>query len=212
MNEFQISDLLNILYAVIAGGLIGFEREYRDKSAGLRTLMFICLGTTVFTILSAKYTGGDPSRVAAGLVTGIGFIGTGVIMRNRGHITGITTAALIWVTAGIGMSIGLGMYYISIFTLLITMILLWILPLLEFKFSHQREAVEYSILIKNNDTTLNEIKKEILKSKITILDESYEKDKETLIVNLNILGNKNSHKLINKYFVDNHNIEKCSIL
>ena len=90
---FQPEDLLKLLLAVLAGGLIGSEREYRDKAAGFRTLIFICVGATLFTILSySMATAGDPNRIAAGTVTGVGFLGAGVIMRDKGRVIGLTTA------------------------------------------------------------------------------------------------------------------------
>lgn len=202
-------ELLKILYAVIAGGLIGFEREYRDKSAGLRTLMFICIGTTVFTMLSMRYFAGDPSRVAAGLVTGIGFIGTGVIRRVNGQTSGITTAALIWVTAGIGMAIGQGSYNIAIITLITSLILMWFLPFIEFKFAPQKEQVQYSITIGNDIALLAEIKDELTKHKVKIINETIQKDNEDIIVNLNVLGFGKSHREINRYFIDNAKIKRC---
>ncbi len=212
MDSFITEDFIKILYAIIAGGLIGFEREYRDKSAGLRTLMFISIGTTVFTLLSVRYAGGDPSRVAAGLVTGIGFIGTGVIRRNNGRVDGITTAAIIWVTAGIGMAIGQGSYNIALIALIVTLILLWLLPLLEFGLTPQREAVLYSITMRKDEELLKEIKREIVNNKIKIIDETYEKDNDKIIVNISILGYRKAHHEINKYFIENPNIEKCILL
>ena len=89
-------DILKILLAVIAGGLIGIEREFRDKAAGFRTLIFICTGACLFTILSAKLAPNDSVRIAANIVTGVGFLGAGVILRDGGKVIGLTTAAMIW--------------------------------------------------------------------------------------------------------------------
>lgn len=106
-----INDALNILLAVIIGGLIGAEREFRHRPAGFRTLIFICLGATLFTMLSIRL-GGDlsPVRIAAHMVTGVGFICAGVIMQEGVHLVGLTTAATIWIVAAIGMGIGGGQY------------------------------------------------------------------------------------------------------
>ncbi len=100
-----------LVLAVIVGGAIGAEREYRSKSAGFRTLTLICLGATIFTILSQFIGGaGNPDRIASNIVTGIGFVGAGVIFKETLHskVNGITTAAMIWVTAALGMGIGAG--------------------------------------------------------------------------------------------------------
>jgi putative Mg2+ transporter-C (MgtC) family protein len=98
------------LVAVACGAMIGTERERHDKPAGLRTLILVCLGSSVFTMVSFAFssTTGDSGRVAAQIVTGIGFLGAGVILHSRTGITGMTTAATIWMTAAIGMTIGAG--------------------------------------------------------------------------------------------------------
>jgi putative Mg2+ transporter-C (MgtC) family protein len=105
--------------AVLIGGAIGAEREYRSKSAGFRTLTLICLGATIFTIFS-QYIGGpgNPDRIASNIVTGIGFVGAGVVFKGDGtsKVNGITTAAMIWVTAAI--SCGLILFVLFIFSLL----------------------------------------------------------------------------------------------
>jgi putative Mg2+ transporter-C (MgtC) family protein len=98
------------LMAVACGAIIGAERERREKPAGLRTMILICLGAAVFTMVSYAFTSntGDSGRVAAQIVTGIGFLGAGVIMRDRGTITGMTTAATIWVSAAVGLVVATG--------------------------------------------------------------------------------------------------------
>lgn len=117
--------LLKFIVAIICGGLIGIERERKGKAAGLRTIVLICLGSALYMIISeyiARATGqtSDPGRVAAQVVTGIGFIGAGTIIQSRGTITGLTTAATIWVVAAIGLAIGAGFHEIAVsFTLLV---------------------------------------------------------------------------------------------
>jgi putative Mg2+ transporter-C (MgtC) family protein len=111
---FQPEDLLKIILAVAAGGLIGMEREFRDKAAGFRTLIFICIGAALFTILSSALApSSDPNRIAAGMISGVGFLGAGVILREGGRVTGLTTAATIWLTAAIGMALGGGKYMLA---------------------------------------------------------------------------------------------------
>ena len=103
--------IIRLALSIFAGGLIGAEREYVSKSAGLRTLMLICLGSCLFTICSdimGKMSNSD--RIASTIVTGIGFIGAGVIFKDDNRVKGLTTAAAVWVTAAIGMAIGAGLY------------------------------------------------------------------------------------------------------
>jgi len=98
------------LMAVVCGILLGGERQRREKPAGLRTLSLVCLGSAVFTMLSFAFTSvtGDSGRVAAQIVTGIGFLGAGVILHGRRVVSGVTTAAIVWVAAAVGMAIGAG--------------------------------------------------------------------------------------------------------
>ncbi|MCL6481784.1 MAG: MgtC/SapB family protein [Firmicutes bacterium] len=120
--------LFKLLCAFLLGGVIGLERELREKPAGLRTNMFICIGATLYTILSfemARRYGGDPVRIAAQLIPGIGFIGAGAILRERGGVVGITTAATIFVNASVGMAIGAGLYFTAAATAGLALFVLW---------------------------------------------------------------------------------------
>lgn len=108
-------DIFKILIALFLGALIGLEREYRTKPAGLRTLILICVGSTLFTIVSYKIGGtANPDRIASYVLVGIGFIGSGSIFKEGLTVTGLTTAATIWLTAGLGMAIGAGEYLLSL--------------------------------------------------------------------------------------------------
>jgi putative Mg2+ transporter-C (MgtC) family protein len=104
-------DLILVLAAMTCGAIIGIEREQQDKPAGLRTLLLVCLGSALFTMVSFQFTTttGDSGRVAAQIVTGIGFLGGGAILHSRSSVTGMTTAATIWLTAAIGIAIGAGL-------------------------------------------------------------------------------------------------------
>ncbi len=103
--------ILRILISVAIGGLIGLEREYRNKSAGFRTLILICMGSCLFTLVSIYIGNGSTDRIASNIVTGIGFLGAGVIFHNENKVNGLTTAATIWITAGLGMCAAAGMYF-----------------------------------------------------------------------------------------------------
>jgi putative Mg2+ transporter-C (MgtC) family protein len=101
---------LTVGVAVLCGGIVGLERQLRGKPAGVRTSILVCLGTSVFIHLGSSISdaGSDPARVLGQLVTGVGFLGAGVMFSREGVVTGVTTAAVIWVLAGIGAAIGLG--------------------------------------------------------------------------------------------------------
>ena len=110
----DIEILLRLVIAAIAGGLIGFERSVANKPAGLRTLMLVGMGSALFTIISiTAFTNTDPTKILAGIVTGIGFLGAGTIFRAEDHVKGLTTAASMWAVAAIGIAVGLGEYVIT---------------------------------------------------------------------------------------------------
>ncbi len=120
-------DLIGILLATLLGAGIGLERELSGKAAGLRTNLLICLGAAVFTIISREMaTGAENSvtRIAAQIVTGVGFLGAGAIIQDRGGVHGLTTAATIWLMASIGMACGARFYQLAIITSLIAVIVL----------------------------------------------------------------------------------------
>lgn len=123
----EVTMVVRLLLAVVLGAVIGVQRERAKKPAGLRTHILICLGACLFTVVSIYGFGGDVARVAAGVVTGIGFIGAGAIIRGgrEGVVAGITTAATIWSVAGIGLAAGAGLYLVAVVaTLLILLVLI----------------------------------------------------------------------------------------
>jgi putative Mg2+ transporter-C (MgtC) family protein len=127
-------DAVKLLMALIVGGLIGAEREYRDKAAGFRTMIFICIGSTLFTMFSLKLATGptsDPARIAAQIVSGIGFLGAGTILRSEKRIHGLTTAATIWLVAALGMGIASDYYAVALVGAVIILVVLWIFPIFE---------------------------------------------------------------------------------
>jgi putative Mg2+ transporter-C (MgtC) family protein len=125
--------IVRLALAAALGGAIGLEREYRHKPAGLRTNMLISLGSALFSILSVELGAGagSPDRIAAQVVTGIGFLGAGAILRSGENVHGLTTAATIWVNAAIGMAAGLGSYIIATVGAAITLVVLAVLPAME---------------------------------------------------------------------------------
>ena len=121
--------IVKVLLAIGVGILVGLEREYHEKAAGLRVIPLVCVGATLFTLYGGvsgnKFV--NP-QVAAGVVTGVGFLGAGVILRDRGQVTGLTTAATIWTSAALGMGIGLGDYLLVGVTTALMLLILWTFP------------------------------------------------------------------------------------
>src|ERR1017187_5719690 len=121
-----------LLVSIVVGGAIGAEREYRSKSAGFRTLTLICLGSALFTIFSELIgVGNNPDRLASNIATGIGFVGAGVIFKGDFGVNGITTAAMIWVTAALGMGIGGGYEAVSVIACVMILVMLYVFSMAE---------------------------------------------------------------------------------
>lgn len=123
--------IARLLLALLIGGIVGIEREYRNKSAGFRTLTLICVGSCLFTLVSILLSNGTTDRIASNVVTGIGFIGAGVIFKSEKGVNGLTTAASIWVTAALGMAIASGLYIASAVATAIVLVVLSILTIVE---------------------------------------------------------------------------------
>jgi putative Mg2+ transporter-C (MgtC) family protein len=135
LSVFIFDIIIPCTLAMIFGGAIGLQRERHERPAGLRTHTLVCLGSTVFTLVSylgfTSFAGIDASRIAAGIVTGIGFIGAGVIFRQGPLVKGVTTAASIWIVAAIGVSLGVKLYYLAIITAVLGFLILSILKSFE---------------------------------------------------------------------------------
>lgn len=156
--ELEVTIAVKLLLAAALGGLIGLEREIHRKPAGLRTNLFICLGSALFTILSAQAVTGtahDPGRIAAQIITGIGFIGAGAIIRERGSVVGLTTAATIFVVASVGMAIGMGLYGTGLFATVIILSALSLLGWAEKRLSLKTRPVAFRLTTANLDTVMS---------------------------------------------------------
>jgi putative Mg2+ transporter-C (MgtC) family protein len=150
LATFISETIVRLILAAFLGGMIGLERELKRKPAGLRTNMFICFGAAMFTILSFKFTEGtaDHTRIASNIITGIGFIGAGSILHSRGAVSGLTTAATMFVVASIGMAAGGGEYLPAIFATLVILLALNFLGWVERRFNLKASIVTYAVLSK----------------------------------------------------------------
>ncbi len=171
--------ITKIFLALVLGGALGMERQYHDKPAGFATNCLICLGAMLFTILSLVMgaAGGDPGRIAAQIVTGVGFIGAGSILRDGNKISGLTTAANVWIVAAIGMAVGYGEYIwasacaaaILVVQLILRRTLLWVEKIRHYDTLHVVCAPQWSVV----DSITKQIEKQhiqILKREVTKQD------------------------------------------
>lgn len=143
--EADYEILVRFLLSVLFGGIVGIEREYRSKSAGFRTMIMISFGSCFFTMMSIYLGGSTADRIASNIVTGIGFLGAGVIFRSESRVNGITTAATIWAVAAVGMSIGGGHYFASALGSVIIIMVLAVLPYAENFIEQLNRSVTYNI-------------------------------------------------------------------
>lgn len=154
---FVSETLIRLILAAFLGGAIGIERELKHKPAGLRTNMFICFGAAMFTTLSFRFSVSTPDRIAANIITGIGFIGAGSILHSRGSVSGLTSAATLFVVASIGMAAGGGEYLLAIFATIVILVALNALGYVERRFNLKASLVGYVVLTTNVESALADI-------------------------------------------------------
>ena len=198
-------DLIKLIAAVIIGGIIGAERERHNKAAGLRTMILICLGSTLFTLFSAKIAGDDfdPSRIASNIVVGIGFLGGGVILREGGRITGLTTAATIWLSAALGMGIGSGQYVLVTAAALVITIVLWLFPKFEERLSIPTEVRTYAITVHNSWDKFKELKGLFKEHQLVINSYRQAKRGSDMVCTFEVYGSTKKHdRVVQKLLAD----------
>lgn len=163
-------EALKIVLSALMGSCVGLEREVRRKAAGFRTLALISLGSTMFTICSYKLGfAGNHDRIAANIITGVGFLGAGVIFRNGFSVSGITTAATIWVSAAIGMLIGINEYMLAVISLVTSLTILYAFQFLQSWIDARFQHRTYIIACKTDlDTT--ELKEKLIDLKLKLFD------------------------------------------
>jgi putative Mg2+ transporter-C (MgtC) family protein len=192
---FSSEDVLRVILAVVAGGLIGVEREFRDKAAGFRTLIFICVGAALFTIFSQRLGVDDsPTRIAANIVTGVGFLGAGVIMRDAGRVTGLTTASTIWLTAAMGLGLGGGHYLLVGASLGITLVVLWGFPLVEAWIDNVRHERTYEVTCALGEERLRRLRAMLLECGAVVRAEKIAKFGPDMRLSVSVSGSPACHE------------------
>ena len=201
--DISYTDILKIAIAFALGALLGMEREYRNKPAGFRTLIMITVGATVFTILSYRINSSTPDRIAANIITGIGFIGAGVIFKEGMKVSGMTTAATIWMAAAVGMAVGYGAYYLAGGVTLVMLFTLILLSKLEGFFGRLHQVKFYRITFIGTEYSLEELEK-----KFSEIGLNFRRDKETknhneITVYYKFSDKQNEFAKLNVYLMQN---------
>jgi putative Mg2+ transporter-C (MgtC) family protein len=201
-------DLFKLGVSLVLGAMIGFEREVSDKAAGLRTNILICVGGTLFAILSTKFAGAtnDPTRMAAQIVSGIGFLGAGAIMREGDRVTGLTTAATIWIVAAIGVAVGFHQFDLACWTTVSVLVVQAVFTRLDALIDDWRERHTFRIVSKLNDEAIEEIKTVFREAGVEVLRRKLMKKGGHFYSEWYTTGPREAQKNLMKKLLDSPNV------
>jgi putative Mg2+ transporter-C (MgtC) family protein len=201
--------LIKVIIAFIAGALLGIEREYRSEPAGFRTMILICVGSTVFTLLSISFADGKigiGDRIASNIITGVGFIGAGVIFKEGLTVRGITSAATIWIAAAIGMAIGLGYYKVAALVFILVMATLIGLMHFEERLDKLHQIKLYNISFFPDNYSVELLEEEFAELKIKFDRYKLTKNNKEVTAYYQIEGTQFLHEELTRYLVKHDEI------
>ena len=191
VDVFRLDLMLQLALAVVLGGAIGLERELGGKPAGLRTNILICMGSVLYTKLSiALGVAGDSSRVAAQIVTGVGFIGAGTILHARGAVVGLTSAATIWVVAAIGVALGAALVLEAVGTTLFVIVVLQGLGRIERFVERQSTVSRLTIHARPEPNPIEDLETVVRRAGVEIVRQEQRKENVDLVVEFELRGAK----------------------
>jgi putative Mg2+ transporter-C (MgtC) family protein len=197
--QFDPESAFRLLLSFIIGTIIGIEREYRSKAAGLRTIIMICLGSTIFTEISLSIGGASPDRIASTVVTGIGFLGAGVIFRDGLTVSGITTATTIWISAALGMAVGAGEYVIAMSGSVIVLVVLTVFEKVKLQISRLHQARTYKIEFETTTSLKELIDLKLASLGLRYLQERNMKKEQFTILVYEVFGNETRLEAFNAF-------------
>lgn len=203
-------NIQRVLLAILVGGLIGMERELRDKAAGFRTMILICTGATLFTTFSIGIATdlSDPARIAAQIVSGIGFLGAGVIIQQSGQIKGLTTASTIWLVAALGMGIGAGYWNFILYATGIILVVLWGFPWLERMLEAVSEVQTYEITIPNDPTCYAKVDGLWKEYKLRVFSRKINKEDDERVCTWRVIGKPVNHQAVLAILLNNADVRR----
>jgi putative Mg2+ transporter-C (MgtC) family protein len=200
--------MLRLLMVIAIGGIIGAEREYRSKSAGFRTMILICLGSFLFTSFSRFMSDASPDRIASNIVTGIGFLGAGVIFKSDNRVNGITTAATIWAVAALGMGIANGLYHLVLASTIVVMASLLLLTKLELVIDRINQTHTYRIVSPYKEELLKEYEDLFEECHLTYKRMKRTKSGENIIGIWHVQGSEKNHNRFTKKILHHPNVRE----
>lgn len=197
--NFDSETALQLLISFVIGTVIGVEREYRSKAAGLRTMIMICLGSTIFMEISLAIGGSSQDRIASNIITGIGFLGAGVIFKDGLTISGITTATTIWITAALGMAVGAGEYFIALVGSIVILIVLLLFENIQQFIARIHQERTYRITLHDDTSFIPAFEKEIKRLHLGLRKERDMKIKNDYILLYQIFGREKKLDELNTF-------------
>jgi putative Mg2+ transporter-C (MgtC) family protein len=210
-TDIAIADIIRIGAAILAGALIGLERELRDKAAGFRTMVFISTGSALFTILSENLAkDGDTSRMASTIISGVGFLGAGAILRDGLRVAGLNTAATIWLTAAIGMTMGSGEFLFGGMITLAAMLILWVFPPLEHAIDRLIEENTYDIVFPVDFKKLEAIQTTLKYMGLKVIYHRHYKKGKDMICKWAVVGSPQAQEKFIQYLLADTEIKEFS--
>jgi len=191
----EVEHVVRLAAAIVLGGLIGLERELRAKPAGFRTIILICVGACLFTMVSRIVGGpdGDSTRIAAQIVSGIGFLGAGAILRDRTGIIGLTTAATIWSVAAVGMAVGYGQLALATIGTVAILLALFVFDGLERWIGNLRDVQGFHFVAPKRDDALDRVQAMFEQAHLKIRNWSCHEEESSLIFHVWAIGAKSGH-------------------
>lgn len=205
--ETIMDDAIKIFVSLILGGIIGLEREFRSKPAGFRTLILICLGSTVFTMMSLKIGGaGNPDRIASYILVGVGFIGSGVIFKEGLKVTGLTTASTIWITAALGMAVGNGNFLLAIIVMVITLFVLEIFSRFESTLDAWNASKTFLISFKADEKVMLRLEEEMKHICPKMRRSSMVQKDQVLVCAYHVQGGVQKFRELQQYLLNNSEV------
>lgn len=213
MDHWEILDIYKALFAVAAGLILGLEREMKDKVAGLKTITIICLGATLFSIISYKVGGqGNNTAIAAYIVSGVGFIGAGAIFKDGFTISGLTTAGIIWLAAAVGTAIGFGEFYLAATFMVASLLIIFLTPLINAVFPSRKSTRQLVVLIDRNETeVVNELFRIFRENRIYVEEKKTVARENKLEITADISFQKESLPWIKEYLSQNSSLLSYSV-
>ena len=213
-DHWELMDLYKALFALAAGVILGLERELKDKSAGVKTISVITLGSALISIISYKVTGAnfDPTRIASYIVSGIGFLGAGVIFKDGVNVSGLTTASVIWLAAAVGMSIGFGEIYLAATFLGVSLMIIYVGNLATSFFPGAKMSRLISISLSNSTIDRREQIVADVKQLVERCEEKkLLKDDDKIVLILDVIIEKDHVKALEDYLLESKEIKEFEL-